>query len=346
MTIERSVYSTEDMFAAMREMKELQPFWLRWFPNVYYSEVEKIEWSKIPERRRLAPFVQGKPVYGDDEDLYSVRPAYVKPKDTVSPSRLLKRTAGFGELGQQMPLTPQQRYDAIVMDIMYEHRTTIERRWEWMACQALLNAEITMEGEGYPKTTVNFGRQSTFTKAHSSSIDWSDASTDIPKMIDSWLNEMFRAPFGMPAQDLIMGPDAWNEFRTNNEVQKLMNQDLRGPVAMVDIGIGDGTPYQFKGMLSSNLRLWVYSEWYQDPDGTIRNYLDPKEVVLLAPPSAVMGTRAFGAILDEEAGLRPMGIFPKMWTENDPSATVIMCQSAPMMIPVNPNATLKATVVN
>ena len=349
MTITRTIYSTEEMLGAMREMKELPPFWRRWFPSVHFSQTEKIEWSKIPERRRLAPFVlptvQGRPVYGDEETLYSVRPAYIKPKDTVNPSSLRSRVAGFGELGQQTPLTPEERYNALVMDIMYEHRKTIERRWEWMCAKALIDGEIVIQNDGYPETTVTFGRDDSLTKTLTGTDQWNTATLDIPGMIDGWLNDMYRLPFGMPGKDLIMGVEAWDAFRKNDDVQKLMNLELRGPVANVDIGSGDGTPYQFRGMLSSNLNLWTYSEWYQAPDGTTTNYLGAKEVVLLASPDQVMGVRAFGSILDAEAQLQPLAIFPKMWLENDPSATVIMCQSAPMPIPINPNATLKATVL-
>ena len=349
MTITRSVYSTEDMLGAMREMKEIAPFWLRWFPTVLNFETEKVEWSKIPERRRLAPLVlptvQGKPVYGDAERLQSVRPAYVKPKDPVSPSRLLKRTAGFGELGQTRPLTPKERYDAIVMDIMMEHDATIRRRWEWMASRAIIHGEIILEGEGYPRTIVNFERDPSLRVALAGNDRWTNEDADIPAQIESWLDAMYKAYFGRPGKDIVMGPTAWKWFRKNKAVKELLNTELRGPVASIDIGIGDGTPYQYRGMFNSNLNIWTYSEWYQDPAGNAVNYLDPTDVVLLAAPDEVDGLQCFGAILDEEADLMPLSIFPKMWHEKDPSATIIMCQSAPMMVPVNANATLHATVV-
>ena len=34
-----------------------------------------------------------------------------------------------------------------------------------------------------------------------------------------------------------------------------------------------------------------------------------------------------------------------LWDEDDPSATILMTQSAPLMVPINPDATLLATVV-
>jgi hypothetical protein len=348
MTIERSIFSTEDMLGAMWEMKELQPFWLKWFPTVINFETEKIEWSKIPERRRLAPLVlptiQGKPVYGAGERLHSVQPAYVKPKDAVSPSRLLRRASGFGELGQVRPLSPKERYDAIVMDILREHRDTIMRRWEWMASRAIIHGEIILEGEGYPRTIVDFERDSSLRVVLAGNDQWSNVDADIPGQLDDWLDAMHKAYFGRPGKDIVMGPNAWKGFRKNKAVKELLNTELRGPVASIDIGIGDGTPYQFRGLFNSNLNIWTYSEWYQEPDGTVANYLDEDDVVLLASPNEIDGLQCFGSILDAEASLMPLGIFPKMWHDKDPSATIIMCQSAPMMVPVNANATLHATV--
>ena len=65
----------------------------------------------------------------------------------------------------------------------------------------------------------------------------------------------------------------------------------------------------------------------------------------LALGQNVMGVKAFGAILDKKASFQPLPIFPKMWDEDDPSATILMTQSAPLMVPINPNNTFRARVV-
>jgi hypothetical protein len=49
------------------------------------------------------------------------------------------------------------------------------------------------------------------------------------------------------------------------------------------------------------------------------------------------GTRCYGAIRDKRAGLAAMSLFPKMWDQEDPSVTYTMTQSAPLMVPGNPN---------
>jgi hypothetical protein len=65
---------------------------------------------------------------------------------------------------------------------------------------------------------------------------------------------------------------------------------------------------------------------------------------VLTGPS-VRGVRCFGAIQDFDANLQALAMFPKMWRSDDPSATFIMTQSAPLMVPVNPNNTFRARVV-
>ena len=47
-----------------------------------------------------------------------VKPAYLKPKDAITATRMVRRAAGFGELGQgAAPMSPMDRYNAIVADM-------------------------------------------------------------------------------------------------------------------------------------------------------------------------------------------------------------------------------------
>jgi hypothetical protein len=56
------------------------------------------------------------------------------------------------------------------------------------------------------------------------------------------------------------------------------------------------------------------------------------------------GTRCYGAIRDKRAGLAAMSLFPKMWDQEDPSVTYTMTQSAPLMVPGNPNNSFRLVV--
>ena len=98
-----------------------------------------------------------------------------------------------------------------------------------------------------------------------------------------------------------------------------------------------------RGRLAEGLDVYLYADYYVNNSNTAVPFMGTKEVVLSGP--GVEGVKAFGAIQDIAANLTPIDIFTKMFDENDPSARFILSQSAPLMIPVNPNVTLKATVL-
>jgi hypothetical protein len=57
----------------------------------------------------------------------------------------------------------------------------------------------------------------------------------------------------------------------------------------------------------------------------------------------MQGVKAFGAIQDHES-LEAVPYFSKSWLEEDPSRRMVMTQSAPLLVPYRPNASLCATV--
>jgi len=56
------------------------------------------------------------------------------------------------------------------------------------------------------------------------------------------------------------------------------------------------------------------------------------------------GVRCFGAIRDKKAGYQALEFFMKNWEIEDPSHEYIMSQSAPLMVPKEPNATYSIKV--
>lgn len=350
MTITRTLYDTATMIGVMREMAPVPSYWLDLcFGEALNFEDEYIDFSKITDQRKIAPLVvptaQGKPIYSAAEKLFRVKPAYVKPKDSVTASRMIRRIAGFGELGSPTPMTPMQRYNAVVADILRTHRDAIFRRWEWMASEAIQNGAITLEDDAYPKTVVDFQRDAGHTIVLTAGTRWGDTGVSILGNIETWRTTMRNASFGGPANRLTVGTDVWEVMRQDDEIRELLKVDYRpsNNGISLNLGIREGMDVEFVGRLSGTLDVYVYSDYYLAPDNTVTHYMSSKDIVLTGPN--VRGVRCFGAIQDLEAQLRPLAVFPKMWNENDPSATFIMSQSAPLMVPINPNATLKATVI-
>lgn len=351
--IDHKIYDTATLLGVMRDDEMMQPpsnYWLSLcFPSVINFTDEYIDFSKITANRKLAPLVvptaQGVPIYSAAERLVRVKPAYLKPKDPVTASRMIKRAAGLGELSAPSAQTPQSRYNAIVADIMREHRRSIERRWEWMAAQAVIYAEVVLEDERYPRTVVDFDRAANHTVTLTGGDRWGQTGVSILRNVEAWRTRVRNAPFGGPTNRLTVGSNVWDVMREDSALMELMKVEIRdrNNGLALNLGVREGLDVEFVGRLSGTLDVYVYSDYYQNPDGTAVPFMDPDDVVLTGP--GVQGVRAFGAIQDKAAGWQALAIFPKMWDEDDPSATLIMNQSAPLMVPVNANNTLRATVL-
>jgi hypothetical protein len=352
MAIENTIYDSRTLLGVFYADDYMEPpsnYWLQFFPTEMNFTTEEIDLSKVfADVRKLAPLVvptaQGKPIYTAAERRMVVRPAYIKPKDPVTASRMIRRAAGIGDLGRAQPLTPQQRYDAIVADIVRQHRNAIERRWEWMASEAIQHGAITLEDEAYPKTIVDFERHADLTITLGNGSRWGDNGVDILRSVEGFRRLVRDAPFGGVTNRLTIGGDVWDVMRDDDDVKELLNNNYRlNNNVSLNMGMREDTQIEYVGKLSNTLEVYVYSDYYQDTDGSSVPFMSPKDVVLTGP--SVRGVRAFGAILDKAAQFQALSVFPKMWDENDPSVTYIMHQSAPLMVPVNPNNTLRARVV-
>lgn len=350
MAIDNQIYDTATLMGVMREMQPPSNYWLSlcFGQQINFTD-EYVDFSKITNNRKLAPLVvptaQGKPIYSAAEKAFRVKPAYVKPKDPVTASRMIKRAAGLGEINIGPALTPQARYNAIVGDIMREHREAIERRWEWMAANAIIYGEVTLEDEAYPTTVVDFQRNSDHDITLGASARWGDTGVSIMGNVETWRTRVRNAKFGGPTNRLTIGTAVWEVMRQDEEIRDLLKVDFRpsNNGLSLNLGIREGLDAEFVGRLSGTLDVWVYSDYYEDPDGTNVPFMDSRDVVLTGPN--VRGVRCFGAIQDIAAQFQSVEIFSKMWPEQDPSATFIMNQSAPLMVPVNPNNTLRARVL-
>lgn len=349
------IYTTRDLYAVMYDKRFEAPsnYWLNLlYSGTYMSTREEIFFEKITSERRIAPFalptVQGKPIYKrQGSELQSFRPAYIKPKDAIRPVEAVGRQPG--DLFNVAPRAPQQNFDAEVVRIMQFHRAAIWRRWEWMAARAAIDGQVTIESEDYPEVTVQFGRAANQTVALGAGARWGDAGVSILDSVQGFIDRMQAAPFGGIPNRLTITPSVWPIMRQDKGLLKQMDLTVRGNSELnlsTGLIIGPGAQDNYAkrlGTLGAGLEVWMYKDFYQNNAGAAVPFMTDGDVLLSAP--GFQGVKAFGAIMDTAANLAPIDIFPKMWDEQDPSARFIMNQSAPLMIPVQPNCSLKATVV-
>jgi len=354
MSINRTIYDTQTLvrvLSDLRKKESIQTYWLDLlFPSAVTFDSEYIEFDRLSDVRKIAPLVvptaQGRPVYSNAERVDRVKPAYIKVKDTISATRMFRRHAGLRELTEGRELSPQQRYRALVAAIASQQMKAIQRRWEWMAARAAIDGKVTLEGEAYPKTVVDFRRQASNTITLAPGSQWGDSGVSILDNIEAWVKQVREAPYAGIPNRLTVGTDVWAVMRKDPEIKELLNINYRQGTGnfSLDLGMTVGDEAEYVGTLNGTIQVWVYSGWFQDDAGNPVPLMSSKDIVLSSP--AMDGVKCFGAIQDYAANLRAMPMFPSMWDEKDPSATFHMIQSAPLMVPVNPNAILKATVVS
>lgn len=349
MAIQVQLYDTNALLGLYRQVEAPSTYFRNLlFPQVVTFEDEYIDFEKIREGRKLAPLVvpmaQGRPVYSEASQLTRLKPAYLKPKDPVSPGRVIKRRPGEN-LFAPNNMSPQQRYNAIIGDILRAHRETIDRREEWMAAKAIIDGKVLLEAEDFPTTLVDYQRESSHTVTLTGAQAWNAPGYAGSRMDDlqQWIDRVRRAKFGGPVNRLTVGAGVLEYLLKDDDVKRQLDTQVRGTNADLNTGLRAGEYVEYIGKLGPNLELWVNTDFFEDETGSAQPFLEEGDVVLSGP--SVMGVRCFGAILDAKAGFNAMTVFPKMWMSEDPAVTFVMSQSAPLPVPVNPNCTLKATVL-
>lgn len=350
--MDEQIYDSATLLGVYWADDYMQPPENYWLSNFFTTEVqfdtEEIDFSKISDVRKLAPLVvptaQGVPIYSAAERLASVAPAYIKAKDPVTATRMIRRAAGLGELGRgRTRLSPAARYGAIVADILRQHRYAVERRWEWMASKAVIDGKVTLKDDRYPERVVDFMRDPNHTIALTGGAQWGQSGVSILGSIQAMRQMVRKAKFGGVTNRLTVGADVWEVMVKDPEIREFLNVQFKsGTNINLKLGMREGLEVEYVGNIET-LEVYVYSDYYETPDGTAVPYMSSKDVVLTGP--SIRGVRAFGAIQDKKANWQALPVFSKMWDEEDPSATMILTQSAPLMVPVNPNASLRASVL-
>lgn len=345
------LYSTAELIGIQRMPETPRDFWTQFFPRVVTSDKQEVMFDDLGlEDRRLAPFVlptqQGRVMTDRGFQTRSFKPPYLKPKHIVDATKAVARMAGERLTGE---LSLAQRFELHTAMRLLEQRRMIERRWDVMACQAIMDAQLIIsDNEDYPEpVALNFGRHASLTYALTGGARWSPGNSPSPLTDIAVARRNAYERSGYAVTTLIFGLDAWTWFTSNSEVAALLSNQRRGGNSdFRQATLSAGEPFAYEGFISGpdgiggRLDLWTYGGTYENSTGTQVRYV-PNNVVVGV--GQVDGVRAFGAIMDRRS-LVPAEMFPKMWEEEDPSVTYCMTQSAPLMVPMRPNGSFKITV--
>lgn len=338
------IFSTHVLAKVVENLPTPTSFLLdTFFPSIQTSDKEEIYFDVTDSKPRITPFVSplmpGKIVDNKGYSTKSFKPAYVKDKRRFDSSIPFKRIAGETIGGS---LTPAQRVERALATTLQDQLDNLTRREEVMAAEILRTGQVIVSGDGYPKTTVSFGRDAALTKVLTGSATWETASVNPIDNLEDWAT-LIQSKSGVVAKTVIMDPEAWKIFRSKEGVKKFLDY-RRGTsnTLSVDPMVRDDSKVRFVGSIG-DFDIYVYNDIYLNDAGVATNLL-PTKTVLLASKDGLDGTRCYGAIHDEKANWTASRYFSKSWIEEDPSVRWLLLQSAPLVVPYRPNASMCITV--
>lgn len=345
-----NIYDTSVLVAVVPNLL-LSQNWLldRYFGNQVVSDTEFVSIDVEVGQRRMSPFVSplvaGKMVESRRTETNTFKPAYIKDLRAPDLLRPIRRQVGERIGGV---FTAAQRE---MLNLQYEMADQIDmahRRMEWMGASALQTGKVTVSGEGFDPVVIDFGRDSALTIALSGDDKWLTevpAGTEYTKPtedITDWVTTVLQKS-GAVVEDVVFTTSSWKAFAKDTS--------LKGAIIMPVLNtsgnnINPGTQVKrgavYKGRWGQ-LDLWVYNDWFINDKGEEEPMLTDGNVLLSG--ADLMGTRAFGAILDPEFNYAALAYAPKTWVEKNPAQRQLMMQCAPLVIPSRVNASLCATVV-
>lgn len=320
------------------------------------SETEWIDFEKLPLRsRKLAPFVQpmgrGHGVDLDKAQGLRFKPANLVVEDPVDPLKPLTYQPGIdSSLLDFEDITPERRLQLIKAMLIAEHRLYIERRWEWMKARAIIDGQVTCNYKDGTSVVVDFRRDADHTEVLTSGNRWGDAGVSILDKIKQVNDTMANAEHGGAVTRITMGGSVAPIVQKSAEILAHMDINTKGGVHSVDRGIMPSAKVFklgevfFGGQSGQKVELWVNNETYTADNGTETRYLGANEVLFTSTAEAIGGWECFGRIIDPDAKYQPVPIFPKNFVTGERVKTEnLSAESAPLFVPINPDATYKLT---
>ncbi len=347
------VYDTNTLIQVVPNLKTSQNFLLdRFFGNIVMADSEEISIDVDVGKRRMAPFVsplvEGRLVEQRRIQTNTFKPAYIKDKRAPDLRKPVRRMIGERIGGE---LTGAQREMANLEAELTDQIDILNRRLEWMAAQVLQTGTVVVKGEGFDTVVVDFGRDPTLTVALSGAARWtpqnigtenSPGTVSPTDNISAWAQQILKKS-GALVTDIVFTQSAWAAFKLDFRLKGAIVLPAQAPFGnAVNPAVSP-----IKGAIHQgrwgNYDLWVYSDWFVDENDVEQPMLADGNLIMCGPD--MMGTRAFGQIVDPKFSYQAMPYAPKTWVEEDPAQRLILMQSAPLTIPSRVNAGFCAKVV-
>lgn len=324
------IYSTRAMVAAMRQEKKTGNWFLdTFFPKVDPIISETVDIDIIKGKRRMAPFqspiVEGVVVAQNGFTTNSYKPAYVKPKGILTAQNVIKNRVA-GESAYSLK-SPEEREAMLLAEQLNDFEDMIIRREVWMGAQQLANGYVDVVGEG-----VNYRIDLLMDSDHKITLSgtdmWTDAGSN-PKEDIADAVSLIQKDAGLSADTILGNASTIEKFVSHAKIQTLLNTRLIDMGLINPKDLGNGVSYYGYIIVGGKtLSIYAYDDWYEDTNGVEHPMFEDGRIIVTS--SRADARRHYGAIYDKKAGYAALPRFPKTWDVEDPSATWLMVQSAPL----------------
>ena len=345
-----AVYDLTTLLPVLQVQKTLPSFWLKYFPSTVTFDTDEIAFDKVwTDNRRLAPFVvpnvQGRVSGLSGYETRTLKVAYIKDKNVLDYTLPFKRMAG--ENLSTGSMSPEARRMALIGQMLADQKQRLTNRFEWLAAKAVIDGKVTISGEDYPSTLVDFRRHANLTITLTGAAKWDQATgAPLTNLKAARVESNYRS--GARITTCVFGATAWDLLTTRVDLRAQMQTQIDGYGTRVSMMADGYEGYEYMGVIqgldgSGRLECWVNTAKYVDDTGAEQFVQDQSTVVGVSRDS-LRGFRCFGAIKDKNAQFRALEMFPKVWEEEDPAVEFMMTQSAPLMVPGDPNASFSIKV--
>ncbi len=310
----------------------------RYFPDkeVFTTEEVLVEYKK--GNRKMAPFVapeiDGKLMDREGYSATTYKPALIKPKRALTIDDLSKK--GFGEAFYQQ-LTKEERASKIAIEDLKEMRDAISRRKEWMAAEVLQNNSITMKHYSDDNTKCKIKKISFYEGTDNPTkwtitTPWNSSNAKILEDVRSMVLDLNRN--GHSGVELLMGSNVSSVLLENEKILRLLDNRRAdfGKFEPQEI-FDEVTLFADLNCNGKRVKFIEYSASYEDEDGTMKPFIDPDSIIVIAPD---LGMTRYGAITQIDYGQTEFKTYAEkevpLFAIKDQTRSQIL-QSAPLLMP-------------
>lgn len=313
------------------------------FGAAFEFDSAEVYFDRVLDDMRRAPFVAplapGKVQQPRGYRMESIVPASLKPKNQITGKEVLSRRAGEAIGGE---MSAADREAAIREDYLLKHQERIARTHEWMASSILRTGAVTIVGEDYPATVVNYNRTNTLTKTLTLAARWGESGVSPFDDVDKWMNEVGEAG-GSAVDVVIMDRLAWLLFAADPKTEKALDTTL-GQTGAITLGFTPGTPGapQYKGSIGG-VEFYVYNDIQHDESFNAEKLI-PDYTVIMGSRGGYAGAKLCGVVQHAENHFAKGEFFAHEWIDSNTGAQWVETITASILGPKRVNASLSATV--